>query len=401
MNTLRSPRPLLAGVLLAACCGLAGAQVPQVPASGPQPPQEPPAASAGLGPNVYMAGAQVRPAGPVGGDFAGMGGRVVVDHPVQGDAAVAGASVDVRAPVGDDVRAAGADVSIESAIGGELFASGGAVTLTRDASVGRGATLYGSSVRVDGRIEGPLRAGGQRIVIDGEVRGDARLDGGEIELGPRARIHGALRYASDSALSRAEGAVVTGPITREERARKPREHARVERSAQREWVAEGPGWMGGVLSYLALLACAAVLLLVLPGFSAQTADRVRASPGLALALGFGTLVAVPMLAIVLFVTVLGIPLAIAVLALYPVLLLAGFVIGVLWIARLLPGALRQPAPAAYARSLGWFALALAVVLLAGQVPWVGGLLVGVVGILGIGALVLEIYRRRQGTSLQT
>lgn len=143
-----------------------------------------------------------------------------------------------------------------------------------------------------------------------------------------------------------------------------------------------------------------MLLLVLPGFSAQSADRVRASPGLALAIGFATLVAVPMLAVVLFITLLGIPLGIAVLALYPVLLLAGFVVGVLFIARLLPSALRRPPPAAYARNVGWFALALLLVLLAAQVPFIGGLLVGVVGVLGIGALVLEVYRRRQGGALQ-
>lgn len=251
LQSLAVPR-LLAGVLLAACSGLAVAQPPAPPAPAP-PAAEAQAgeasARAGEGGNVYMAGARVRPEGPVLGDFFGVGGRVIVDHPVAGDAAVAGASVDVRAPVGDDVRAAGGDVSIESAIAGELFASGGTVTLTRAAAIGRGATLYGSSVRMDGRIDGDLRAGAQRILIDGLVRGNARLEGEEIELGPQARIEGSLRYASGTALQRAEGAVVTGAVTREQRARPPREE-RTEPGVGRHWDDERgtAGWVGGVLS---------------------------------------------------------------------------------------------------------------------------------------------------------
>src|SRR5882724_8986211 len=70
--------------------------------------------------NVYAAGGQVHPAGPVRGDFLAAGGRVVLDQSVSGDAALLGGSVDVRAPVGDDLRAAGGDINIESSVGGEL-----------------------------------------------------------------------------------------------------------------------------------------------------------------------------------------------------------------------------------------------------------------------------------------
>lgn len=411
MNTPRTAGLLLAGLLLAAC-GLAAAQAPQAPATSPAGPaaapgpapqaQAGPPASVSIGRNVYMAGAQVRPAGPVGGDFAGVGGRVIVDEPVEGDAAVAGGAVDVRAPIGDDVRAAGASVSIESTVAGELVASGGMVTLTQDATVARGATLYGGEVRVDGRVQGPLRVGAQRIVVNGVVGGNARLEGGEIALGPQARIQGDLVYASPTPLERAEGAVVTGAVTRQAGDWTPRGERRFERRFERRWEYDGTvaGWVGGVVSYLALLACGAVLLLVLPAFSSHSADRLRESPWLALAIGFGTVVAVPILALLLFITLLGIPLGIAVLALYPVLLLAGFVVGVLFIARLLAAALRKPEPARLARNLGWFALALLAVMLVAQLPFVGGLLVALVGLLGIGACILEIYRRRQGAALQ-
>jgi hypothetical protein len=158
----------------------------------------------------------------------------------------------------------------------------------------------------------------------------------------------------------------------------------------------GPGAFiaGGIMSFLALLACGAVFLLLLPAFGRHAADRVRTSPWLALAVGFAMLVAVPVLAVLLFITLLGIPLGLAVLALYPVMLLAGFVLGVLFIAGRLPAALRKQPPARFGASVGWFALALFLVMAAGAVPVAGGIAVGLLSLAGIGALVLEIYRRR-------
>jgi hypothetical protein len=83
-----------------------------------------------------------------------------------------------------------------------------------------------------------------------------------------------------------------------------------------------------------------------------------------------------------------------VLALYPVMLLAGFVLGVLFIAGLLPAALRKPQPQGFGAGVGWFALALLLVMLAGAVPVVGAMAVALLSLAGIGALVLEIYGRR-------
>lgn len=374
---------MVLGGALTAACGMARAQ-PAVAGA---------AATATLQRNVYSAGGQVRPAGPVQGDYSAVGGRVILDQPVGGDAALAGGSVDVRAPVGDDLRAAGGDVNIESTVGGEVFASGGNVTLTPAATVARGATLYGGSVQMDGRIEGELKASAQKVTINGEVRGDAHLAGAQIELGPKARIAGALSYRSAAELKKAEGASIGGVVTHEQGAAPPRE-----KGMNRGWEGsvQGQGWAAGIVSYLALLACAAVFVLVMPVFGAQAAERIRTTSLLSLGLGFATLVAVPVLAVLLFITLLGIPLGIAVMALYPVLLLTGFLVGVLFVARLLPTALRKPAPERFDQRMGYVAMALLLLLLVGVVPFVGGLAVGLVSLAGIGAFVLEIYRRWKG-----
>ena len=361
------------------------------------------------GRNIYMAGGQVRTANAVEGDLFAAGGRVIVDQPVKGDAALAGGSIDVRAPVGDDLRVAAGSATIESTVGGELFASAGSITLTSTARVAHAASLFGGGVTIDGTIDGPLKVYAQKIVLNGEVKGDAHLAGEQIELGPKAKIGGALSYASAAGLKQASGASIGGAIAREVRSADRDGHRSGDRNGhddrdgdwhmQMQMQGTGPGWVGGVLAFVALLAFSTVFVLVFPVFAARAPDTLKKSPWLALALGFAALLAVPLLAVLLFITLLGIPLGIAVMALYPALLMTGFVVGVLFIARLVQAALGKGAPDSFAKTIGYFALALLLVLLVAMIPFIGALVSAVVMLLGLGGVALELHRRRQARSL--
>jgi cytoskeletal protein CcmA (bactofilin family) len=347
--------------------------------------------------NIYSAGANVRPSAAVEGDFVAVGGRVIIDQPVKGDVMLAGGSVDVRAPVGDDVRAAGGDINVESAIGGELFATGGNITLTKAARVASTASLFGGTVSIDGRIDGPLSVSAQKVVLNGEVNHDARFRAEQIELGPTAKITGTLDYASPNEIKRADGATIGGAISR--MADDSAMHDRNMHEANRDWHMRmgrsGSTWVGSIFTFFALLACAAVFLLIFPTFSAKASDAVRTSPWAAITIGFGALVCVPLLAILLFVTILGIPLGIIAVALYPVLLLLGYVVGVLFVARRAQNAMSKDASGSFATTIGFYALALLLVMLLGRLPFVGGLVVFVITIVGIGASLIEMYSRRQ------
>lgn len=344
--------------------------------------------------NIYAAGRQVRPAAQVQGDYSAMGAKVVVDQPVGGDAMLAGGSVDVRAPVGDDVRVGGGDIGIESSIGGELFATGGNITLTPTAVIGRSAALYGSDVTIAGRIGGDLRVTASRITLDGEVGGKAKLVADEIVLGPKARITGALTYVSPSELRKAEGATIGGPVVREEAPAQQGSNGTFERSWERSFSA--PWWGGGLMTFLAFLAAGALFLLLVPRFATKAAARIRYSPWAALGLGFATAIATPVLAVLLFVTLLGIPLGIALLALYPLLLMVGFLVGVVFIGEMLVARLRKGGSAGFGSAVLWFALALVLTVLLSNVPFVGGALVALLSLAGVGACVLELYGRRKG-----
>ncbi|TFZ01658.1 bactofilin family protein [Ramlibacter rhizophilus] len=399
--TVFARRRLLGGLL-----ALAGALAPLSPMpAGAQVRGEAGdgAAAVHIDRNVYTAGGQVRLSAPVPGDFSAAGGRVLLDQPVAGDASLAGGSVEVLQPVGEDLRAGGGDVHIDTAIGGELRVIGGNVRLGPATRVEGQTRLYGGEVSVAGRLGQDLDARARRIVIDGEIAGDARLSAQTIELGPQARIQGALRYTSDSELRRAEGAVVTGPVTREDaqaaprtEPREPRMPAPVPREASQAsaWAAG----IGAVLFFLGLLAFAAVLLLVAPGLAFRSAERIRSHPGASLGLGLLATFAVPVIAGLLFITIIGIPLGVMVLSLLPLLLLLGLLLGAVFIARLLRRAMRrQPlgeGPGRFGLELLFVALALLLVLLLANVPVAGVIAIAAVTLAGLGGGILEVQRWR-------
>jgi cytoskeletal protein CcmA (bactofilin family) len=347
--------------------------------------------------NIYSAGANVRPSAAVEGDFVAVGGRVIIDQPVKGDVMLAGGSVDVRAPVGDDVRAAGGDINVEGTIGGELFATGGNITLTKAARVASTASLFGGTVSIDGRIDGPLSVSAQKVVLNGEVNNDARFRAEQIELGPFAKITGTLDYASPNEIKRADGATIGGAISR--MADDSAMHGHNMHETNQDWHMRmgrgGSTWVGSIFTFLAFLACAAVFLLIFPTFSVKASDAVRTSPWAAMTVGFGAVVCVPVLAILLFITILGIPLGIITVALYPLLLLLGYVVGVLFVARRAQNAMSKDESGSFVKTIGFFALALLLVMLLGRLPFVGGLVIFVITIIGIGASLIEMYSWRQ------
>lgn len=349
--------------------------------------QSAPASDAG---DVYAAGGDVHPGGPIRGDFGAAGGKVALDEPVAGKAWLAGGAVEARAPVGGSLHVAAGDAVVDDVVGGRLVVAGGQVAVGPEAVIGGTARLYGGRVTVAGRIDGDLHVSGRRVILNGQVRGDVSVRADTVELGPDARIGGMLRYSARNELRRDEGAVVGGIVR--QRGRSTGDSKVVSRGFD----VPSPLRIGALVSLLPLLACGAAFLFLVPRLGGQAADTLADGPLGALALGIVVALAVPVVAVLLCITVLGIPLGVLLLLAYPVLLLGGFLVAVLAIARRLAAALRKPQPAGFARSFGWFVLALVLVALVSLLPAIGGLAMVLLVLGGTGAAVMELQRRRKG-----
>ena len=337
------------------------------------------------GGNVYIAAGVARTPGPVFGDFYVLGGQVTIDHAVNGEVFAAGGRVQIAAPVRDDLQVLGGDVSITSDVAGDARIAAGTIIVAKGARVAGRASLAGGNVEIAGTLERGARIFTDRLVISGRVGGGLRIIANRIEIASGAKIEGPIDYTSSREPVIAPGAEVQGPVTRMP-SRAPEKTAEVRRTGQ--WAV--PFFYAGVW------AAGILMLLVFPHLTVAAQDRVRTAPWQSLALGAALFFTVPMVALVLMITVVGIPVALAILALYALLLLAGFLTVAFFLAerggRVACGG-REPGTG---WRVGLLLVALALLALLAWVPLAGGVLMFLALLFGIGALALQLAHQYRG-----
>jgi cytoskeletal protein CcmA (bactofilin family) len=338
--------------------------------------------------NLYRAGRTVRAGAPVEGDFHGAGSRVIIDADIKGDAILVGGAVEVRNAVGGDLRTAAGKLIVDAPVEGDVLIAGSEIALERGSRIGRDALIAGRSVDVRGSVGGELTVYAQQVVIAGAITGKVRLVAEDIELLDGARIGGTLSYTSPNEIKRSAGAQVEGEVTR----REPQTDAQPQPSRETDdgaW-----GLLGALLWALGLFLFGVVLHWTFPVYATEAARRALSDHLAALGLGFALLIATPIAAGLAIVTIVGIPLGASALALYPVLLLAGYLTGVSAVAQRLRQSLGpRTAPSGVARLL-WLAVTLVVLLVIGLVPFLGWLISAWVLLAGMGGLTLAARARR-------
>ncbi|HJX17409.1 MAG TPA: hypothetical protein VJ437_04350 [Acidiferrobacterales bacterium] len=329
--------------------------------------------------DVYLIGGSVRVLGQVDGDVSAAGGRVSIEDTVNGDVAAIGGSVDLRARVKDDARITGGDVTVRGTIGDDLLAAGGTVVVAPEARIGGRAWLAGGTLEIAGRVGKGLKAAGGEIVITGEILGDVDLIGENIEIRPGAIIHGQFHYRSPNEAridpgARLLGAVVQLPL---------------------ETPPGAKAGHAGVRAFmlLSLLVTASVLYLLFPNFSRLTARAVREAPWRVLGIGFAVLASGPLVVILLLVSIVGLWLGLITLVLYFLLLLLGYLTGVLFVADAGLQRLRRPESPGKGWVIGALAVTLVVLALLRLLPVIGALAAFALLLFGLGALTRALWWR--------
>lgn len=334
--------------------------------------------------NIYLAGRSIRLKAPAAADVVAAGGRVTVEETVRGDVLAAGGQVEIRGRVGDDVRVAGGQVRLGGPIANDAIAAGGHVWLLPDAVVGARAWFAGGSIEVDGQVAGDLRAAGGEVTIAGDIAGDAIVHAEILRILPGARIGGRLDYYSPVEAGIAPDATISGAVT----------HHRSERPP-----APTPAkmaWLSRVLVLATLIVTGVVYLLIVPRLAVTAADTLGQRPWASLGLGVAILFAAPPVAVLTMVTMLGMLVGLVILLLYVLMLLFGFLTGVLFAGRVLLRLIGFGDSQSVVPSV--FALIAAFLLLAvlGLVPAVGPILVLLALIFGLGALTLRVFGGERG-----
>ena len=322
----------------------------------------------------YLAGSTVDVHGTVEGDLTMAGLQAGLDGTVTGDVNAAGLLVHVGGVVGDDVRALGGKVVVEGWVGDGLLAGGGEIFLTRGTRVGGNAILAARRIVSRGDVRGNLDATGSYVEIDGDVEGTARIRSDELVIGPKARLLGDLVVQGANPPRIAEGARVAGKVT---------VSAPVPDTLG-AWIVAAAR---ASLMQIGMLLVAWAWMALAPVLARDAAAIEWRSPGLAETFGVAAVAGLPLAAVLLALTVVGIPVAIGVGSVWVLLVLVGYSSTAIFLGAWLRMQMRRTLDVPGMRSrLLWTLAALLLLRAASALPWVGWVVMVGAVLAGAGAV---------------
>jgi hypothetical protein len=342
--------------------------------------------------DLYAAGGKVRIESAIAGAAVLAAGNAEISGDVEGDVMLAGGRITLDGGVGDDLRAAGGNVLISGFVTDQATIAGGTVALQSGSAIGGRTWIAANRVEMAGQVGDDLRIYAGTAVISGKVVGNVEISAREIRVEPGAIIGGDLVWRSRQPPNISEDAQILGEVRAAGSEDSDRGVALVDQ-------ASGP-FAGGWALGIAIAAAALVMGWIAPDLVVRAATVFRAAPVRTLMLGAASLVLTPIMAFVLFVTLLGWLLGLVVLAGYVFGLMLSGLIGVLIIVRILQDKLAV-AGAPPAGGWRWFVLLLLVVaglIVAQRVQVLGTLIALALLLAGFGTLTALVTGRATGSN---
>ena len=240
-----------------------------------------------------------------------------------------------------------------------------------------GIVVFDDDIVVDGQVTDFLLVVNGTATVNGSVTGDIVVVEGALDLSETATVDNVTLVRSD--MTRADGAMVTGEVS--------------ERS---EYFSFGWGftvfsilfWLGATIAMLLLT----LLVVALMGRNLTRATETLAARPLESGItGLLAWLALPLLTLIAFITIIGIPVGFGMLFLVlPLLALVGYVVTASWLGNRVTMTFNVHVGRFLAVVIG------AVILqVLGLIPWVGGIVVFLATIGGTGALLYMVYRSRR------
>jgi hypothetical protein len=326
---------------------------------------------------LIVTGDSINISGTITGDLVAAGRQINIQGTVQGNVFAAAQRIQITGKVGGDIVGAGLDVFANGPIDGNFWGFGTRVALGANGKVHRDAVLLGTELNVDGEIGRDLAGGGALLDIGSAIGRNVRFYGQQILVHTPAKIGGSLfaRLKSEKNAKIDPAVIIPGG--------KKIEIEQADPSKYRSF--------GFYVSQLLRLAGAFLIGMILfwifprAGNVSFSTSRALLSAG---GIGFLALVATPIAALIVAMTLIGIPIGLAALALWLLGLYLAKIVVAHYIGRALIGR-KDSAMSSIAISL---LIGLCIVIIAVNLPYIGGWLNFFLILIGLGALVVFGWR---------
>lgn len=311
--------------------------------------------------------------GTVEGDLIALCQTATLVGPIRGDVLILAQRIFIESEVGGDVRTASEFLEIRGEIGHNVTAAAERIRLHPGSVVHGGIILAAESAVLDGRVGRDLLSATETLELNGTIDGGGRVAAAELHIGENARIGSKVTYYGHRPADVAPGAQLAEPL----------EFRRIE--------ADEESVLGTAvirfLRWAAAFVFGVVVLLALPRWASEAIRRAR-SAGFSMLAGLAVLVVAPIAGVLLCVTLVGLPLGLALFAAYGLAIYGGQVFVGAWLGHEILGE-----PQGWAATFGRLALGLGLLHLTGLIPYVGTLVSIVVALWGLGVIALVTFER--------
>lgn len=257
--------------------------------------------------NLYAAGNTITIDGTVSGDLITAAQTITVNGRIDGDVIAAAQNININGEVGGNVRVAGNSISLNGTVARNVNAFGSNVVIGSAAKIGWDIYAAGSSLEMRGLVEGSFSGQAAQALVSGKVGKDVDLKlaaGGlnqELIISPETVINGDLTYTSKNAAKISEKSSIAGQVEQT-----------LPTAKETNWLL---AWVWAKLfSIFAAIVIGLVLVFLLKNLTPKILEKIDEKPIKMLVPGLVLMFIIPPIALVLCFTLIGIPLALILMA---------------------------------------------------------------------------------------
>jgi phage baseplate assembly protein gpV len=283
--------------------------------------------------DLFIAAGTITISAPIYGDLIIAGGTVIISDTVTNDILLAGGTVTFNGFVGDDIRCAGGNIRISKNVTGDVVSAGGNIIIDRGVTID-GLLTSGGNITVDGNINGEVKSAfgtfilngsiakdmdcrGGKLTVNGIVGGKAVLSATDIVIGNDAAFNNDVRYWNKKGKLDFKQSLKNGKAVYD---------ASLQMKTG-QWYYLGAATVIGLLWYLGMALLMIMIVQYLFGNTLKkAADTVFNNAVKCLGYGFLYFIAVPIAAVIAFITVIGVPVGVLLVFGYVALLMLASVI---------------------------------------------------------------------------
>lgn len=324
---------------------------------------------------MFIGGRDVNIYGTINGDLFCGAQNLNISGTVNGDVICGAQTINLSGHVTGDIRVGAQTINFTGMIDGNATIAAQTLNTDTKSIIKNDASIAGTDLNLNGKIVRDLAAGGANTTLGGEVGRDIKHGGKQLTLLSTAKVGGGIDYTSNDMINMQSGAKVGGSVTHKYPQKRHVDFPRV------------AAFSGAVALFVALMLLikSFVLTALFPRFVHSVSTQGLRRPWWALLTGFLASIVAPIIGVLLFVTVIGIPLAITLLVFWVLTSLLSGWFAAYWLGRMIMRSQTNPLMIIFVGAL--------VLLILIMVPYIGFFVLMLAFWMGMGMILLELKDR--------